>query len=97
VSRATELYSREFAPSEIARIRSQVETKIHDLGSRLAGYSHHRLQGRSEYRLRVGDYRIIYEFDQQQNVLYLLTLGNRLNLPLIQSVPNSAIRIASFL
>ena len=80
MSQATEVYSREFDAVLLnltARIRSQVEAKIEDLGSRLAAYPHHRLQGRSEYRLRAGDYRIIYDFDQQQNILYLLTLGNR--------------------
>ncbi len=80
MSRATEVYSREFDAALLnlpARLRSQVEAKIDDLGSRLASYPHHRLQGRSEFRLRVGDYRIIYDFDQQQNILYLLTIGNR--------------------
>ena len=80
MSRATEVYSREFDAALLnlpARIRSQVEAKIDDLGSRLAAYPHHRLQGRADFRLRVGDYRIIYDIDQQQNILYLLTIGNR--------------------
>jgi mRNA-degrading endonuclease RelE of RelBE toxin-antitoxin system len=54
-----------------------IEGKINDLGSRLSEYPHHRLKGRSEYRLRAGDYRVIYEFDQPRNMLYLLTLGHR--------------------
>jgi mRNA interferase RelE/StbE len=80
VSRATEIYAREFdsvflklSPS----IRNLIEGKINDLGSRLSEYPHHRLKGRSEYRLRAGDYRVIYEFDEPQNNLYLLTLGHR--------------------
>ena len=80
MSRATEVYAREFDAALLnlpSHIRSQVEAKIEDLGLRLAAYPHHRLQGRSEFRLRVGDYRIIYDVDQQQNVLYLLTLGHR--------------------
>ena len=80
MSRATEVYSREFDAALLnlpARIRSQVEAKIADVGARLETYPHHRLQGRSEYRLRVGDYRIIYDFDQQQNVIHLITLGHR--------------------
>ena len=40
-------------------------------------FPHHRLQARTEYRLRVGDFRIIYEFDSVQNELYLVTLGHR--------------------
>lgn len=80
MGRATEVYSREFDSVFLnlsPRIREPIEAKIHDLGSRLSGYSHHRLRGRSEYRLRAGDYRIIYEFDQQKNILYLVTLGHR--------------------
>jgi mRNA interferase RelE/StbE len=80
VSRATEIYSREFDsvfPKLPPSVRGLIEAKISDLGARLGEYPHHRLKGRSEYRLRVGDYRIIYEFDRQRNILYLLTLGHR--------------------
>lgn len=80
MSRAIEIFSREFdsiyfnlSPS----IRGLIDAKIDDVGSRLGGYPHHRLKGRPEYRLRAGDYRIIYELDQQKNILYLLTLGHR--------------------
>ena len=58
-------------------VRDLIEVKIGDLGLRLGEYPHHRLKGRSEYRLRAGDYRVIYEFDRQQNTLYLVTLGHR--------------------
>ena len=80
MSRATEVYSREFDSVFFTlspRVCQLIEAKIHELGSRLNGYSHHRLKGRSEYRLRAGDYRIIYEFDQQKNILCLVTLGHR--------------------
>ena len=43
VSRATEVYSREFDSVLLIlpdRIRSQVEAKVHDLGSRLTVYPH---------------------------------------------------------
>jgi mRNA interferase RelE/StbE len=47
------------------------------MGRRLEDFPHHRLQGRSEFRLRVGDYRIIYDFDVHRNELALVTLGHR--------------------
>jgi len=47
------------------------------MGLRLADYPHYRLTGSSEYRLRVGDYRVIYEFDATQNEIYVLAVGNR--------------------
>lgn len=80
MSRATEVYAREFDSIFLKlspRVRELIEAKINDLGARLSTYSHHRLKGRSEYRLRVGDYRIIYEFDQEKNVLYLVAMGPR--------------------
>lgn len=80
MSRATEVYSREFDSIFLTlspRLRELIEAKIHEIGSRLGAYPHHRLKGRSEYRLRAGDYRVIYEFDRQKNVLYLVTLGHR--------------------
>ena len=43
------------------------------MGSRLESFPHYRLSGRSEFRLRVGDYRIFYEFALRRNQLYLVT------------------------
>lgn len=77
---ATEVYSREFDALYFKlphHIRSLIESKIREMGRRLENYPHHRLQGRSEFRLRVGDYRIIYEFDVQKNELQTITLGHR--------------------
>ena len=80
MSRATEVYAREFDSNLFKlppHVREAIESKIHQLGSRLADYPHHRLKGRTEYRLRVGDFRVIYEFDRERNILYLITVGNR--------------------
>ena len=40
-------------------------------------WQHERLQGREEYKLRVGDWRVLYEFDLPKNELYLLTVRHR--------------------
>ena len=77
---ATEIYAREFDARFFElplRIREQIESKIREMGRRLETFPHHRLQGRPEFRLRVGDYRIVYEFDTQRNELFLVTLGHR--------------------
>lgn len=80
MSRATEVYSREFdsvffkLPSNV---QSLAEAKIADLGSNLSRFPHHRLKGRGEYRLRAGAYRIIYEFDVEENVVQLIAIGHR--------------------
>jgi mRNA-degrading endonuclease RelE of RelBE toxin-antitoxin system len=80
VSRATEVYAREFDSILFKlppHVRAAIESKIHQLGARLADYPHQRLKGRTEHRLRVGDCRVIYEFDRGQNILYLIAIGNR--------------------
>ena len=80
MSRATEIYAREFDSVFFKlpqRVRDAIENKIHQLGFRLADYPHQRLTGRAEYRLRVGDYRVIYDFDREKNIIYLIAVGNR--------------------
>ena len=80
MNQATEIYSREFdsiffrLPPQIQR---RLEAKIRQLGRRLEDFPHQRLQGRPEFRLRVGDYRVLYQFDLTQNELELVTLGHR--------------------
>ena len=39
--------------------------------------NHAKVEGQDRYRLRVGDYRIIYTFDAERNILHLLAVGNR--------------------
>lgn len=78
--KATEIYTREFDSIFFdlpTRLRSAIQLAIHDLGTRLESYPHVRLQGRPEFRMRVGDYRIIYAFDITQNELFLITMGHR--------------------
>ena len=44
-------------------VREMVQHKIDEMGVRLKEFPHKRLQGRPEFKLRVGDYRVLYEFD----------------------------------
>lgn len=77
---ATQIFSAEF-DAALARLPKNIATlvmgKIGDMGRRLDSFPHYRMTGRSEFRLRVGDYRVIYEFDVARNELSLITLGNR--------------------
>ena len=59
------------------KIQSRIEARIDDMGLRLKPFPHHRLKGHDRYRLRVGDYRIIYTFNVERNVIHLLAVGNR--------------------
>ena len=77
---ATEIYSREFDAifqNLPPHVRAPIESKIREMGRRLEDFPHHRLQGRPEYRLRAGDYRVVYEFDSLRNEIRLVTLGHR--------------------
>ena len=58
-------------------IQSQVQRKIDDMGLRLATYPHYRMTGSDKYRLRVGDYRVIYRFDVGRGEIYLVAIGHR--------------------
>jgi mRNA interferase RelE/StbE len=80
VDQATEIYSKEF-DGLFARlplgIRARLIEKIRFLGQRLDSFPHERLQGRTEFRLRVRDYRIIYEFNISRNEIFVITVGHR--------------------
>lgn len=58
-------------------VRGAVERKVNEMSFRLATFPHQRLRGRPEYKLRVGDYRVLYEFDLDQGSIYLHYVGNR--------------------
>ena len=60
-----------------AGMQRQIQSKIDQLGLNLRGCSHHRMQGVDAFRLRVGDFRIIYQFNVEKNELILLAVGNR--------------------
>lgn len=60
-----------------ASVRDAVQRKVDEMGTRLESFPHQRLQGRSEFKLPVGDYRVLYEFDVQQGHIYLHYVGNR--------------------
>ena len=58
-------------------VRAAVERKVDEMGTRLEMFSHQRLQGRPEFKLRVGDYRVLYEFDTKLGSIFLHYVGNR--------------------
>ncbi len=59
------------------QVQARLEARIDDLGLRLNTFPHHRLKGHNRHRLRVGDYRVIYTFDTESNIIHLLAVGNR--------------------
>jgi mRNA interferase RelE/StbE len=80
VSAATQVYYASFDDVFLKLspiLRARIERKIDEIGSRLQAYPHHRLKGSTRYRARIGDYRIIYTFDLEQNKIHLLAIGHR--------------------
>ena len=69
-------YSKAF-DALTASIRGSVQSKIDDMGLRLATFAHQRLSGRSECKLRIGDYRVLYEFDVGLGRIYLHYVRHR--------------------
>jgi len=59
------------------QVQRDITRKVDELGRRLETWPHDRLQGRNEYKLRVGDYRVLYTFDLSAGKLFLLYVGNR--------------------
>ncbi|MEI7939434.1 MAG: type II toxin-antitoxin system RelE/ParE family toxin [Verrucomicrobiota bacterium] len=60
-----------------AEMQSQIQRRIDELGRNLRGFAHHRMQGVEAFRLRAGDFRVIYQFNVERNELFLITVGNR--------------------
>jgi mRNA interferase RelE/StbE len=77
---AVQIASREFDDDFFkipSAIRERIQQKIDAMGSRLAAFPHYRMVGSDRFRLRVGDYRVIYRFDLAKGEIYLLAMGHR--------------------
>lgn len=80
MSAALQIYSRDFDADFFklpVAVQARIEAGVDRLGLMLDSHSHHRMSGLDAYRLRVGDYRVIYDFDRAKGVLYLLAVGHR--------------------
>jgi mRNA-degrading endonuclease RelE of RelBE toxin-antitoxin system len=60
-----------------ANIQLRIQSKIDEMGRRLAEFPHYRMENVDTFRLRVGDYRIIYRCDLARNEIELIALGHR--------------------
>ena len=70
---ATQVFSREF-DTALARVPGNISAlvlgKITEMGRRLESFPHYRMTRRAEFRLRVGDYRVIHDFDTENITHY---------------------------
>jgi mRNA interferase RelE/StbE len=77
---ATQIASREFDRDFLQlppAYQANVQRKIDAMGLRLDTFPHYRMTGSDKFRLRVGDYRVIYRFDLDRGEIYLIAIGHR--------------------
>lgn len=77
---ATQIYSPQFDRRFLslpAGVQQSLQRKIDELGCNLRGFPHHRMQGVDAFRMRAGDFRVIYHFNVEKNELVLIAVGNR--------------------
>jgi mRNA interferase RelE/StbE len=80
VSAALQIYSRDFDAAFFRLppdLQARIESNIDRLGRTLDSHSHHAMKGVDAYRLRMGDYRVLYDFDRAKGILHLLAVGHR--------------------
>ena len=80
MSAALQVYSRDFDADFFklpSPVQARIEARIDRLGLMLDRFPHLHMTGVDCYRLRVGDYRVIDDFDAQKDVLRLLAVGHR--------------------
>jgi mRNA interferase RelE/StbE len=58
-------------------VQNAIESGLHDLADRLDAFAHQKLKGMNAYKLRVGAYRVIYDFDRGEGRIEVLAVGNR--------------------
>jgi mRNA interferase RelE/StbE len=77
---ATQVWSQTFSKAFEALprgVRFRITEAVDSLGRKLALVAHQRLQGTDAFRLRVGDYRVIYDFNLKEQRVDLLFVGHR--------------------
>ncbi len=77
---ATIVCSRRFDArffSSPASVQKAIERALHDLAARLDTFPHQKLKGVDAYKLRVGNYRVIYEFDPNEGWVHALAVWDR--------------------
>ena len=61
-------------------ISSRIAKKVAELSENPFSKDIKKLKGEPAFRLRVGDYRIIFDVDMKNKMIYILRLGHRKNI-----------------
>lgn len=72
------------AEKQLAKLDRQIQNRILTALDRIKvrpfSYDIKRLQGTPYYRLRVGEYRIIFDIKQNQLIIVIIEIGHRKNI-----------------
>lgn len=75
------VYLKRSAEKELSRLESEVHDRIvkrlFSLQDDPRPHNVKKLQGRNEYRLRVGDYRVLYIIDESAKKIEVVAVGHR--------------------
>lgn len=77
----TEVLLSERARDRLSDLETEVKERIKDALRELTpDRDLSRLSGEDVYKLRVGDYRVIADWDREEGKVYVLTVGHRRNI-----------------
>lgn len=77
----TEVLLSERARDRLSNLETDTQERIKDALRKLTpDRDLSRLSGEDVYKLRVGDYRVIADWDRKEGKVYVLTVGHRRNI-----------------
>ncbi|WP_247010812.1 type II toxin-antitoxin system RelE family toxin [Halorientalis litorea] len=77
----TEVLLSERARDRLSDLETEIQERIKDALRELnPDRDLSRLSGEDVYKLRVGDYRVIADWDREEGKVYVLTVGHRRNI-----------------
>ena len=78
------IFIERYAQKQIMKLDKKVipviKTAIASLADNPWPYGYKKLKGEDAYRIRVGDYRIIYEIDNNKIIVTVVSVGHRKNI-----------------
>lgn len=80
MSLATFIHSKRFDEDFLklpTDMQTRIEAKLFVMAARLERFPHYQMTGSKNFRLRVGDHRIIYTYDLTPRIVHLVAVGNR--------------------
>ena len=74
---STERYAQKQIMKLDKKIIPVIKSAIADLADNPRPYGYKKLKGEDAYRIRVNDYRIIYEINDDKIIVTVVSVGNR--------------------